>query len=166
MQLPQQGTAQRIAEKAAVLAAVVGGVLIFIVAALVTTSVVGRWLFNKPVPADYEFVEIGVGVAVFAFLSYTQLRSGHIAVDTFTQRLPRRANAVIDGIWDLLLAGFLAFFTWGLVSGTQESWQYGETLVQMPTLPIWPVYAVCAVLCALACLIALFVALRKMAGRA
>ena len=58
-----------------------------------------------------------------------------------------------------------AFFTWGLVSGTQESFQYGETLVQMPTLPIWPVYAVCAVLCALACLITVFVAVTKLAGR-
>jgi TRAP-type C4-dicarboxylate transport system permease small subunit len=87
-------------------AAVGGGLLVLAVAALVTTSVLGRWLFGKPIPADFEFVEIGVGIAVFAFLSYTQMRSGHIAVDTFTQRLPPRVNAAIDGIWALVLCAF------------------------------------------------------------
>ena len=97
------------------LAAVAGGILIFGVAALVVASVLGRWLLNKPIPADYELVEIGVGIAIFAFLSYTQLRSGHIAVDTFTGACRPHLNAAIDGVWSMLLCGFLALFTWGLV---------------------------------------------------
>ena len=80
------------AEKAASLAAIAGGMLILAVAALVVASVLGRWLLGKPIPADFELVEIGVGIAIFAFLSYTQLRGGHIAVDTFTRRLPQRAK--------------------------------------------------------------------------
>lgn len=152
-------------ERAAAIAAVAGGTLILFVAILVTASVLGRWLFNRPIPADYEFVEIGIGVAVFAFLPYTQVRNGHIAVDTFTQRLPARWNAIVDGLWDLVLAVFLGFFTWGLVSGAQESFQYNETLVQI-SWPIWPVYAVCAVLCGVAFLAALAVAALKAGGRA
>lgn len=150
----------RLAERAATAAAIAGGALILAVAALVTASVLGRWLFNKPIPADFEFVEMGVGVAVFAFLSYTQLRNGHIAVDSFTRRLPRRANAAIDGVWALLLAAFLALFTWGLASGAVEARHYGETLIQLPW-PIWPVYALAAVLCALACISTVFSALAK-----
>ena len=145
--------------------AIAGGILLLIVAGLVTTSVAGRWLFSKPIPADYEFVEIGIGVAVFAFLPYTQVRSGHIAVDTFTQRLPARVNAAIDAVWDLVLAAFLAFFAWGLVSGAQESFQYNETMVQI-SWPIWPVYAICAGLAAVAFLGALAVAVLKFGGRA
>lgn len=143
--------------------AVIGGILVCFAAALVSVSVLGRWLFNSPLPADYELVEVATGVAVFAFLGYTQARSGHIAVDTFTQRLPLRANAVIDGIWDLLLAAFLAFFSWGLFSGGMEMRLNGTTLIQLPW-PIWPVYLVCALLAALACLIAITVAVLKIGG--
>lgn len=140
-----------VAERLATVVAVVGGLLVLGVATLVTLSVLGRWLFNRPIPADFEFVEIGVGIAVFAFLSYTQMRSGHIAVDTFTQRLPARMNAVIDGIWALILCAFLGLFAWGLASGALEARAYNETLVQLPW-PIWPVYAVASFLCALACI--------------
>lgn len=151
---------ERLAERTATGAAIVGGILVLGVALLVTASVLSRWLFNKPIPADFEFVEIGVGIAVFAFLSYTQMRSGHIAVDTFTQRLPARVNAVIDGIWALVLCAFLGLFAWGLASGALEARQYGETLVQLPW-PIWPVYAAASGLCALACISALCSALVK-----
>jgi TRAP-type C4-dicarboxylate transport system permease small subunit len=148
------------AEKAASLAAIAGGMLILGVAALVVASVLGRWLLGKPIPADFELVEIGVGIAIFAFLSYTQLRGGHIAVDTFTRRLPQRVNAAIDGAWSVLLCAFLALFTWGLAAGAVEARQYNETLIQLPWL-VWPVYAVAAILCALACLITACTALIK-----
>jgi TRAP-type C4-dicarboxylate transport system permease small subunit len=154
----------RLAEKTATVAAVIGGMLVLGVALLVTASVLSRWLFNKPIPADFEFVEMGVGIAVFAFLSYTQMRNGHIAVDTFTQRLSPRVNAVIDGIWALVLCAFLGLFAWGLASGAIESRQYSETLVQLPW-PIWPIYAVSSALCTLACIIAACSALIKFGAR-
>ncbi|MGH8429369.1 MAG: TRAP transporter small permease [Solimonas sp.] len=134
--------------------------MVLAIAILVTGSVLGRWLFNKPIPADFEFVEIGVGLAVFAFLSYTQMRGGHIAVDTFTQRLSPRFTAALDGFWALLLCAFLGLFTWGLASGAVEARQYGETLIQLPW-PIWPIYAVASVLCGLACISAAATALVK-----
>ena len=142
------------------MAAIAGGVLILGVAALVVASVIGRWLLGKPIPADFELVEIGVGIAIFAFLSYAQLRGGHIAVDTFTRRLPRRLNAAIDGAWSVLLCAFLALFAWGLASGAVEARQYHETLIQLPW-PVWPVYALAAMLCALACLVTAYTALIK-----
>lgn len=150
-------------ERLAGFLAVIGGVLVTIAATLVTISVLGRWLFNSPVPADYEIVEICMGVAVFAFLAYTQARSGHIAVDTFTLKVPARVNTVIDGVWDLLLAGFLGFFAWGLFTGGMSARTYGETLIQLPW-PIWPVYVVCSILAAFACLIAFAVAFLKIGG--
>lgn len=152
-------------EQLARIPAIVGGALLLVAAGLVSVSVLGRWLIARPVPADYELVEVSVGVAVFCFLAYTQLRGGHIAVDTFTQKLPTRVNAVIDGMWDLLLAGFLAFFAWGLWSGGQEARLDGMTLIQLPW-PIWPVYLLCAGLAGLAAAVALAVGLLKIGGRA
>lgn len=140
--------------------ALIGGTLVCLAAVLVTISVVGRWLFNRPVPADYELVEVAIGVAVFSFLGYTQARNGHIAVDTFTLALPSRVTRVIDGGWDLVLAACLAFFAWGLLTGGLEARQYGTTLIQLPW-PIWPVYLTCAVLAAFASVIGLSVAILK-----
>ncbi|MEQ1953503.1 TRAP transporter small permease [Mesorhizobium sp. CN2-181] len=151
-------------QKLAAVLAVIGGILTCLAACLVTVSVVGRWLFNSPMPADYELVEIAVGVAVFAFLGYTQARSGHIMVDTFTASLPARLNARIDGVWDLLLGCFLAFFAWGLFSGGLEARSFGMTLVQLPW-PVWPVYMACALLAGLASVIAFVLAAVKIAGR-
>lgn len=140
--------------------AIAGGTLTCFAATLVTVSVVGRWLFNSPIPADYEMVEIAVGVSVFAFLDQTQARSGHIAVDTFTLRLPARMNAAIDGVWDLVLAAFLGFFAWGLFAGGLDARANGLTLIQIPW-PVWPVYVLCSVLAALACIIAVATAILK-----
>ncbi|MCJ8057205.1 TRAP transporter small permease [Shinella curvata] len=150
-------------ERLAGLLAVAGGILICFAAVLVTISVAGRRLFNKPVPGDYEMVEISVGIAVFAFLAYTAAKSGHIAVDTFTLKLRPRLTAVIDGVWDLVLAAFLGFFSWGLLAGGLNARAYGETLIQL-AWPIWPVYLVCSLLAALACLVTLAVALLKIKG--
>lgn len=148
---------------AAVLA-VAGGILTCLAAGLVTVSVVGRWLFNSPIPADYEMVEIAIGVSVFAFLGQTQARSGHIAVDTFTLRVPARVNAAIDGVWDLVLAAFLAFFAWGLFAGGLDARANGLTLIQLPW-PVWPVYLLCSVLAALACVVAVATAVLKFTNR-
>lgn len=156
---PRTGRIERLAG----VLAVAGGVLICFAAVLVTVSVVGRRLFNKPIPGDYEMVEISVGVAVFAFLAYTAAKSGHIAVDTFTLKLRPRVNAVIDGLWELVLAGFLGFFSWGLLTGGLNARAYGETLIQL-AWPIWPVYVACSLLAALACLVTLAVALLKLGG--
>lgn len=144
-------------ERVAGALAIVGGAIMFFAASLVTASVIGRWLFNRPVPADYELVEICVAVSVFAFLSYTQARNGHIMVDTFTTWLPARVTAMIDALWTLVLAGFLGFFAWGLFTGGQDAMAANETLIQLPW-PIWPVYMICAGLCALTCLVALAMA--------
>lgn len=158
---PSDGTPRvRWLDRLAAALAIAGGTLTCLAAVLVTVSVVGRWLFNSPIPADYEMVEIAVGVAVFAFLGQTQARNGHIAVDTFTLRLPVRVNATIDGIWDLVLAGFLGFFAWGLYAGGMDARANGLTLIQLPW-PVWPVYLLCSLLAALACLIAVATAIAK-----
>lgn len=62
---------RREVERLAAGLALIGGTLLCLAAGLVTVSVLGRWLFNRPVPADYELVEVAVGVAAFTrFPSY------------------------------------------------------------------------------------------------
>lgn len=144
--------------------AVAGGLLALGVALLVVVSVLGRWLFLKPVEGDFELVKMATAVGVFAYLPFTQIRRGNIFVDTFTSWLPSRVNAVIDGVWDLVFAAVMAVCAAGLAEGTLEAVRSGETTMQLQ-ISVWPALAVSTALCALLALTALATAWRQLAGR-
>src|SRR5690606_37918055 len=84
--------------------AIAGGLLTTAVAAMITVSVLMRWLINSSVPGDIELVEIGTALAIFAFLPLCQSRRGNIMADTFSTRLPRRMRDTLDAVWDLAYA--------------------------------------------------------------
>jgi TRAP-type C4-dicarboxylate transport system permease small subunit len=100
--------------------AIFGGVLCCLVAAMVTVSVTGRYLFAAPVPGDYDLVGIIIGCAIFAFLPYCQLTRGNIVVDFFTTNLGARAKAVLDAIGSLLYLLVAAIFLWRMYYGMLE----------------------------------------------
>ena len=73
-----------------------GGFIILAVAGLICVSVTGRWLFDLPVPGDFELAQIGTAIAVFAFLPLCQLRGGNIVVDFFTAKAPLKWRRGLD----------------------------------------------------------------------
>ena len=151
-------------ERATGALAMLGGIVAIGIAVLVCTSVLGRWLFLKPIEGDFEFVRMATAVAVFAFIPYTQARRGHIMVDTFTSWLPPRALAAIDAFWDLCFAAAMGFLSWGLYVGSREARENFETTMQLQ-LQIWPVILLCAALCAILSLTAFLTALRLVWGK-
>jgi len=100
--------------------AVIGGALCCLMAALVTVSVIGRYLFSMPVPGDYDLVGIIAGTAVFAFLPYCQLVRGNVVVDFFTTNVPARGKALLDAFGSLLYLLVGAIFTWRMYFGMLE----------------------------------------------
>ncbi|MGL4635136.1 MAG: TRAP transporter small permease [Beijerinckiaceae bacterium] len=125
-----------------------GGVLALGVAALATTSVLGRWLFNAPIEGDFEFVKMATAIAVFAYLPYTQARRGNIMVDTFTTRFSEKTRRIIDAFWDIAYALFMAFLAYALLQGTLDALKSGETTMQRQIL-IWPSIGLSMLLCVL-----------------
>jgi TRAP-type C4-dicarboxylate transport system permease small subunit len=144
--------------------AVAGGLTALAVAALVTTSVLGRWLFAAPIDGDFEFVKMATAIAIFAYLPYTQARRGNIMVDTFTGRLSPRARVLLDAFWDLAYAALMAFVAYCLVYGTLDAIRSGETTMQRQLL-VWPSIAVATALCALLAVTAVVTALRLLNAR-
>jgi TRAP-type C4-dicarboxylate transport system permease small subunit len=151
-------------ERLMAVSAGLGGLLAVGVALLVCTSVLGRWLFYSPVRGDFELVRIATACAVFAYLPYTQARRGNIFVDTFTQRLPPRVNAAIDGFWDLVFAAAMAVCAYGLWLGAFDSRDSWETTSELQ-LHMWPVILFCAGLCALLALTALATGILRAGAR-
>ncbi|CAN1532785.1 DctM TRAP-type C4-dicarboxylate transport system, small permease component [Rhabdaerophilaceae bacterium] len=144
--------------------AIAGGLGAMGVALLVVISVIGRWIFGKPIEGDFEFVKMFTAVAVFSFLPYTQVQRGNIAVDSFTTRASPRVQRSLDAVWDLVYAAVAALMAHGLFTGAQEAFRNKETTMQLQ-LVVWPAIALCAVLAALLIISCLVSALRLARGQ-
>ncbi len=144
--------------------AILGGLLMIAVAIMVTVSVVMRWLINESVPGDIELVQIGTALAVFTFLPLCQSRRGNIMVDTFTLRLPKRMQLMLDALWDIAYAGIAFIIAWRLGVGAWDTMR-SNTVSLMLGLPLGWAIAICAVMAALLSLVAIATALRLARGR-
>jgi TRAP-type C4-dicarboxylate transport system permease small subunit len=119
--------------------AVLGGLLCFLTAGMVTVSVTGRYLFSAPVPGDWDLLGIICGTAVFAFLPYCQLTRGNIVVDFFTANMAPRGKAALDSFGTLLYLLIAAMFTWRLYYGGWELYDSSEVLAAFDFYRWWTV---------------------------
>lgn len=119
--------------------AIVGGVLLCLMALLTTLSVTGRSAFSAPVPGDFELVAIGTGLAVFSFLPWCQMTRGNVLVDFFMSAAPVRAKTVCDvigGIFYLIIAVLL---TWRMIFGGLDMYNYAEKSMTI-NFPRWTTF--------------------------
>ena len=149
----------------ATVVALIGGALAFALAFLVTASVLLRWLFDAPVPGDFEFVQMGTALIVFAYLPFCQIERGNIVVDAFTGHLPQRVRDRIDAVWDIVYAAVIGVIAYAMIQGVVDAWRSGEETM-VSRVPLWPALAVCTTLAAFLSLVALYTAQRLARGRA
>lgn len=151
---PDDGPIGRAIGAAAGAVAVLGGLVLIALVLIVVVSIVGRTLFAAPVPGDFELVELGCAVAVFAFLPYCQYRNGNVVVDFFTANARPRVRATLELVGDLLYALIAALLTWRLALGGLDLHRYRESTMVLQ-VPVWwgfvPAVA-CAALLTLVCL--------------
>ena len=106
-------------------------------AAIVTVSVAGRYLFARPVPGDYDLVGILCGCAIFAFLPSCQLKGGNVLADFFTQEAPPRVRAALDAGGNVLFLVAAILFTWRLGAGTLEMRRSAEQIAAFSFYRWW-----------------------------
>jgi TRAP-type C4-dicarboxylate transport system permease small subunit len=144
--------------------ALAGGLVLLALLALTCVSVAGRALVGLglgPVPGDFEFVEMGVAFAVFAFLPWCHLNRGHAAVELLTRYLGRTANRWLDLAADVLMLLVAALITWRLALGTLDKRSYRETTFILQA-PVWWAYAACLVGALVFTVVALYCAGRSL----
>ena len=106
-------------------------------AAVVTVSVTGRYLFRWPIPGDYDIVGILCGCAIFAFLPYCQLTRGNVIVDFFTVHATPRVKACLDAAGTVLYLAAAMVLTWRLYYGLLELRQSAEVLAAFDFFRWW-----------------------------
>ena len=119
------------------------GIAVVIMMLLTCADVILR-LFRRPVPGTYEIIGF-LGTVVIAFsLAYTSLEKGHIAVEIFAEKLPRKIKAGVDTFTAVIGAALFSLITWQSLVYAVDLKHSGEVSVTL-TMPIYPfIYGIAA----------------------
>ncbi len=123
--------------------AIAGGIVLVALAVMSVVSIVGRAFTRMglgPVPGDFELVEAGCAVAIFAFLPWCQFRQGNVTVDMLASYLPARFWASLAVIGNIAMSIISLIVTWQLWLGFRDKLGYGETSMILQ-MPVWWGYA-------------------------
>ena len=94
----------------------VAAALLFAMMTLAFVDVIGRYVFNAPVPGAFEIIEFLLGILIFSGLPLVTLDNDHITVNILDHWFGRRALWVKQAIIHLGSAGALIFIArrmWG-----------------------------------------------------
>jgi TRAP-type C4-dicarboxylate transport system permease small subunit len=116
--------------------ALFGGLVLVAVMLMEVTSITQRGVLGRPIPGDFELVQIGCAVAVFAFLPWCELRGGNIIVDAFTTRLGAGKRALLDALSHTLLGLLAGLIAWRMIYGAQDLYDYNDTTMVLG-FPSW-----------------------------
>lgn len=135
--------------------AALGGLTLLAMMLVTVASVALRGTVGRPIPGDFELIEIGSAIAIFCFLPWCQVTRGNVLVDFFTQRSGLRTNHLLEALGDLLYCLIAALLMWRLIHGGIEMRAYGEQSMVL-RVPIWwsflviiPAMALLTLTCAL-----------------
>ena len=117
------GSARRFIE----LWALAGGLLLVAIVLMNAYSLIADILVRKPLPGDFEMVEVGVAVAAFSFLPYCQMTSANVTADIFTQNAGPRLVAFFVFLSALVALFFSALLLWRMSYGLIDYYIYRET---------------------------------------
>jgi TRAP-type C4-dicarboxylate transport system permease small subunit len=152
---------QRLSE----LFALFGGLVLTAIMLLSVASICGRDFFNRPIAGDFELVQIGCAIAVFAFLPWCQLRGGNIIVDFFTTKAGAPVRGTLDAMSHAIL-GFLAgLIAWRMCFGALDLFDYNDTTMVLG-VPSWIGYVPAILSAALWSAVSFYTAWRSFRGNA
>lgn len=150
-----KNTKQNLLERLTCGFALSGGVVLCLMAGLVVSSIVGRVLFGRPVPGDFEIVAMGTAVSVFLCLPYCHMQRGNVVVNLFFSDSGRRLIPWLDALAALCYGLIALVFAWRMTAGLVDAIHYQDISV-IVGLPLWWAYppAVASFLLLAACCVA------------
>ena len=119
----------------------VGGLVLLAMMLMTVLSVTLRGVTGRPIPGDYELVELASAIAIFCFLPWCQISGGNVLVDFFTTRAPVRVNHLLGAAADLIYLALAVFLSWRLSVGAAEIHRYAEQTMVL-RLPVWTSFVV------------------------
>lgn len=136
------GWARSVDRATKALSALAGISLLFMVA-VITVSVLARYLFDNPITGSDEIVQMtGVALIMFA-LPHATLNGAHVRVDIFDHVLGRFGRLAGDVLARLLSGFVLVILVSRAWDKMLDAYEYADT-TNMLSLPVWPFYGILA----------------------
>lgn len=106
---------------------------------VVVWEVVMRYVFNAPTTWGFETTTFIYGVHFVLGFSYTHLHDGHVSIDVFESKLPRKPRLVLRLLTNLIIfmpaVGLLT--VWSVIYAA-DSWQNWERASTSWAPPLYP----------------------------
>jgi TRAP-type C4-dicarboxylate transport system permease small subunit len=141
--------------------AVLGGVLLLAIMLMTVASVAMRATLGFPILGDFELVELGTAIAVFAFLPYCHQAGGNVVVDVFTNRAPERIKSGLAALGSLVLLAIALILVWRMAEGGHDFYRYHEVTTNLG-IPRWWAFPPILISLALLALVTLVSAAREL----
>lgn len=119
----------------------VGAVFLIGMALLTCADVVGR-LFKYPIFGTVELVSFMGAIAIACSLPFTHQEKGHIGVELFTRKLPRKVRYIIELCTEILSLVLFLLVSWRMVLYSFRAKESGELSMNLQL----PEYAIIFVL--------------------
>lgn len=121
-------------------AAQLGGVLLLVLASMITVDVFVRWITGRPIIGVFEIAEILLLVTTFLAMGLLHYRNRELRVDLLSGRARGVTARVLSSLDSLLALAFFALLLWSGIREWQDAVAYGAVrrgLVEIPsTVPI------------------------------
>ncbi len=113
---------------------------------IVAYEVVMRYAFNAPTVWAFEATTLIYGMHFMLGFAYTHKHDGHVAIDVFESRLPKRPRTILRIIVNLVVftptVGLLAVWSVIYAATSWQNWERASTSWAPPLYPFKTVMAI------------------------
>lgn len=116
---------------------IIAALFIFVLMVLGIWQVLGRTIFNRPIPGYIDLVELSMASFAFLAIAYCQRLSGHVRMDLFVRMAHGRlrwAMEFITTVLPLFLVAVLTYYSW---EHFMRAYLSGDSTIDME-YPVWP----------------------------
>lgn len=111
---------------------------LFLIAIAVSTLLaIGGRVFGQALYSTDEFAGWCMAASTFLGLAATLRKNEHIRVSLLIERLAPRSRHVVEILCLAVATVFMGIFAWYAVTGTHESFIFGEMTQGMVPVPLW-----------------------------
>lgn len=137
---------------------------IFAMAALTFVDVIGRYVFNAPIPGTFEIVGLLLGVVTFAALPLVTRDRAHITVDLFDHLIKGGFRRVQQLVVLVASAAVIGFFAERLLATAVDEYR-ADYVTEYFGISRAPLLVVLSILSAVTCAILVVMIWRYLTGR-
>ena len=131
---------------------VIGVIAVVMLMLLITSEVLSRSLFNRPITGITDICEFTMVIAVYGALAYCALVKGHVSVDLVVSKFSERGQAIFDSVTGFGSLAFFSLMAWRAMCHLLEAQARGDASMTW-SIETWPFRTVLFIGVVMLCLV-------------